>query len=83
MFRMYIRKAAELFGVTRTREIYDKAIEALPDAEAASVCLQYAQLEVKLGEIDRARAIYSYSAQLCDPRVWHTWSRGRSCLHPL
>lgn len=44
---MYIRKAAELFGVTRTREIYEKAIEMLPDSDAAAICTQYAQLEVQ------------------------------------
>lgn len=71
LFRMYVRKASELFGITRTREIYEKAIEMLPDSDAAAICLQYAQLEVKLGEIDRARAIYSYAAQMCDPRVCH------------
>jgi hypothetical protein len=48
VFKMYIRKAAELFGVTRTREIYEKAIEMLPDSDAAAICTQYAQLEVRV-----------------------------------
>jgi hypothetical protein len=26
-------------------------------------------LERKLGEIDRARAVYSHASQICDPRV--------------
>ena len=26
-------------------------------------------METKLGEIDRARAIYSHASQMCDPRV--------------
>jgi len=33
------------------------------------VSIRYAALEMKLGEIDRARAIYSYGSQMCDPRV--------------
>lgn len=33
------------------------------------MCLQYAQLETKLGEIDRARAVYSHGSQFSDPRV--------------
>ena len=33
------------------------------------ICLRYADLETKLGEIDRARAIYSFGSQMCDPRV--------------
>ena len=31
--------------------------------------MSYAQLETKLGEIDRARAIYSHGSQFSDPRV--------------
>ena len=34
-------------------------------------------METKLGEIDRARAIYIHASQMCDPRVtaefWQTW----------
>jgi len=69
MFKMYIQKAAELFGVTSTRDIHQKAIEVLNDREARLMGLQFAELENKLGEIDRARAIYSYISQFCDPRV--------------
>lgn len=34
IFNIYIKRAAEIFGVTHTREIYEKAIEALPDEHA-------------------------------------------------
>lgn len=34
MFNLYIKQAAEIFGVTHTREIYEKAIEVLPDEQA-------------------------------------------------
>ena len=33
------------------------------------MCLRFADLERKLGEIDRARAIYAHCSQICDPRV--------------
>ena len=33
--------------------------------------LSYAELETKLGEIDRGRAIYSHASQMSDPRVRH------------
>ena len=33
------------------------------------MCLRYAQLETKLGEVDRARGIYSHGSQMSDPRV--------------
>lgn len=35
------------------------------------MCLRFADMESKLGEIDRARAIYSFCSQMCDPRVSH------------
>ena len=34
MFTIYLKRAAEAFGVTHTREIYEKAIEILPDKGA-------------------------------------------------
>jgi len=77
MFNIYIQRATEFFGVTRTRTIFEKAIEVLPDRDVKDMCLRYAELERKLGEIDRARAIYMHCAQFCDPRTnptfWETW----------
>ena len=34
MFSIYVKRAAEAFGITHTREIYEKAIEVLPDEGA-------------------------------------------------
>lgn len=34
MFNLYIKQAAEIFGVTHTREIYEKAIEVLPNEQS-------------------------------------------------
>ena len=85
MYNIYLRKAAEIYGVTRTRQIYEKAIETLKEADSRDMCIRFSQLfllqrlilfgtrfaemETKLGEIDRARAIYSHASQMCDPRV--------------
>ena len=42
------------------------------------MCLRFAALERKLGEIDRARAVYAHASQFCDPRVypkfWTEWN---------
>lgn len=77
MFNVYLSKATSSFGVTRTREIFDKAIQSLPERFARDFCLRYAALERRLGEIDRARAIYTFCSQFCDPSVdsdfWVTW----------
>lgn len=79
MFVFYIAKAAANFGLAATRPIYERAIEALPDRQTADMCLRFAELERKLGEIDRARAIYAHASQFCDPRThtefWKQWNQ--------
>ena len=77
MFNFYITKSASNFGLTSTRPIYERAIAALPDKEARDMCLKFAEMERRLGEIDRARTIYGHASQFCDPRTtptfWHKW----------
>ncbi|CRG83963.1 Pre-mRNA-splicing factor syf1 [Talaromyces islandicus] len=77
MFNFYITKSASNFGLTSTRPIYERAIAALPDSEAKDMCLKFAEMERRLGEIDRARAIYGHASQFCDPRTnagfWQKW----------
>lgn len=78
MFTIYIAKAASNYGLPATRTIYERAIESLPDKQTAEMCLRFALMERKLGEIDRARAIYAHASQFCDPRVnpnfWAEWN---------
>ncbi|KAK9729646.1 pre-mRNA-splicing factor syf1 [Basidiobolus ranarum] len=77
MFNFYIAKASASFGIASTREIYERSVEVLPDHQAREMCMRYAELEVKLGEIDRARALYAFGSQFCDPRIvptfWKIW----------
>jgi pre-mRNA-splicing factor SYF1 len=79
MFNFYITKSASNFGLPSTRNIYERAIEMLPDAEARDMCLKFADMEKRLGEIDRARAIYGHASQFCDPRTnpgfWSKWEQ--------
>lgn len=51
--------------------------QVLSDEHAREMCLRFADMECKLGEIDRARAIYSFCSQICDPRVGTVLSLGR------
>ncbi|TFK67922.1 protein prenylyltransferase [Pluteus cervinus] len=78
MYTIYIAKATANYGLTATRPIYQRAIEVLPNQQTAEMCLRFAALERKLGEIDRARAIYAHASQFCDPRVnpkfWSQWN---------
>ncbi|KAL2904036.1 Pre-mRNA-splicing factor SYF1 [Bienertia sinuspersici] len=78
MYEIYIARAAEMFGVPKTREIYEQAIQSgLPDKDVTTMCMKYAELEKSLGEIDRARTIYTHAVQYSDPRtspdLWNQW----------
>lgn len=79
MYNFYITKSASNFGLPSTRGIYERAIAALPDEEARDMCLKFADMEKRLGEIDRARAIYGHASQFCDPRTnpafWTKWEQ--------
>lgn len=77
-YNLYIAKVAHYLGITKTRLIFENAIENLQDNDMVQVGLRYAQLERKMGEIDRARAIYMHISQNSDPRdddqkLWKMW----------
>jgi pre-mRNA-splicing factor SYF1 len=78
MYNVYIAKAASNYGLPATRAIYERALSALPPGPTAKLCLRFASLERKLGEVDRARAVYAHGAQFADPRVspeyWAAWN---------
>ena len=77
MHRLYIKKVEQHYGVTKTRPAYERAIAELDDDMARVICLEYAEVEKKLGEVDRARAVYQHGSQFADPRreqlYWHKW----------
>jgi len=78
VFCVLIAKTQEFFGATKAREVYERAIEALPEGNGLiNMCMKYARTEAALGEIDRSRAIFVHCSQFCDPRkesnFWSSW----------
>jgi pre-mRNA-splicing factor SYF1 len=77
MYRLYIKKVEQHYGVTKTRSVYERAISELNDDMSREICLQFSQMETKLGEIDRARAILIHGSQFADvrrePSYWQQW----------
>ncbi|KAF5104854.1 hypothetical protein DV451_000247 [Geotrichum candidum] len=77
MYKYVIERTIEVFGLAATRPIFERAINALPENEAKEMCLEFINVEEKLGEIDRARTLFSYGSQFADPRVstdyWEKW----------
>lgn len=77
-YQLYIAKTTKYLGVTATRDVYQEAIAALKDDQAsAKLCLDFAKMESSLQEVDRARGVLTYGAQMADPRrnpeYWTTW----------
>ena len=77
-YQLFITKTQQYLGVTATRDVYQTAIEALEDAPASQLCLDFSKMEASLHEIDRARAVLVYGAQMADPRrndhYWKAWN---------
>ena len=77
LFLFYAKKVADYYGATKTREVYERAMEVVPDERVKDIALRFADLETKLGEIERARAIFSYASQFCNPQTqisfWELW----------
>ena len=74
---------SDTMRAAQVREIYETAIEeqeegGLGDEDCKRMCLRYAALERRLGEIDRARAIYVHASSLADPCTdpgfWADWN---------
>lgn len=84
MYRLYIARMGTLFGVTRTRPIFEEALAELQYAEEVmEFARRFADAETQLGEIDRARAIFKHAARVADARApeqtpagryWKAWS---------
>ena len=76
-YQLFVAKTVKYLGVTTTRPLYERAIAALEDEPAAKMCLEFANMETSLGEIERARTALTYGAQLADPRrfpeYWSKW----------
>lgn len=77
-YQLYIAKTTKYLGLTATRDVYQEAIATLQDDQAtAKLCLDFAQMESSLQEVDRARGVLTYGAQMADPRrnpeYWTAW----------
>ena len=80
---VYLSKASEMMGIGKVREVFERAIEAegpaaLPASDCRDLCQRYATLEVKLGEVDRARSLWTHGAAMANPAqstaYWAAWN---------
>jgi pre-mRNA-splicing factor SYF1 len=80
VYEVHVARATELYGVLKARDVYCQAISGggLPDEHATTMCVRFADLEIGLGEVARARALYVYAASFTGPEVrpefWKRWN---------
>jgi pre-mRNA-splicing factor SYF1 len=82
VLNLQIAKASEYYGVTRTRKLFERAFELVEGGDRVQMGLRFAKMERKMGEIERARAIYQHLSQFCNPRqremeeqFWQIWEK--------
>lgn len=51
MYRLYVKKVEQHFGVTKARPVYERGIAELNDDQSRQLCLEFADMERKLGEV--------------------------------
>ena len=77
-YSIYIAKVAKLLGITKTRPVFEDALQNLPEKEVLVLGRKYAELERNLGEMERARGVMGHISQFSDPRddadgLWKEW----------
>lgn len=76
LYRLLVVKTATLWGVSRTRAVYVEALQSLQDLEAVvEFACRFSMMERRLGEVDRARAIYVECCRIVDTRVGGDFAR--------
>ena len=65
----YIEYVHEMHGPARTRDIYESAMATLANEDIKNVDIKFAEMEMELNDVPRARAILAHASQVCDPRV--------------
>ena len=78
MWSLLIVRTGEIKGGQVAREVLNTAVNSLPEGDAlVHFGLLYAELETSFGELARARGIYEYISEFCDPRrypkFWEIW----------
>lgn len=80
VFYMLLAKTLEYFGISQMRIIFEESFRTFTEEEQVTgFGVMFADIERKLGEIDRSRAIHHYTSQYIDPRrpgaetFWETW----------
>ncbi|CAR28037.1 hypothetical protein ZYGR_0N05250 [Zygosaccharomyces rouxii] len=72
-----VSKAQRLLGGEAARPYYEECLQSIPNSKVIPQALAFAEMETQLGELNRAREILKYGAQLFHPsknvELWEFW----------
>lgn len=72
-----ISKARRLLGGEASRPYFEECLQNIPNSKVIPQTLAFAEMETQLGELNRAREILKYGAQLFHPsknaELWEFW----------
>lgn len=79
MYRYYVSRVVDNFGLPASRRIFQQAIDNLNDSDANAIAQEFIRVEEKLGEIERARTLYGFASQFNNPEThadfWEKWQQ--------
>ncbi|QLG72777.1 hypothetical protein HG535_0D04860 [Zygotorulaspora mrakii] len=77
LWKICLSKAKSLLGEGGSRKLYEECIQSMPNSKIIGIVIDFAETETRLNEIDRAREIFRYGAQLLPPQkninLWGSW----------
>ncbi|EFC49847.1 predicted protein [Naegleria gruberi] len=99
LYQLYITRITETYGVAKAREVIDLALNQSVEMNNAKeesyvfirdLALKYVYMELKLGEVDRARSIFAFASSFCNPdntdhftKFWDRWQKFEKCYGNL
>ena len=82
IYSILISKTSKYFGITKTRNFFNKAMDNLDKDHILEIGLKYISIESKLGELGRARSIFKHLSQFFNPTnevlkeaFWDVWEQ--------
>jgi pre-mRNA-splicing factor SYF1 len=67
MYRLYAKKVEQHFGITKVRPVLERAIAELSDDQARQLCIEFADIERKLGEVGSVCSLFGCWCAVCLP----------------
>lgn len=66
IYLLWSRKSEESLGAPATRKVFERAMNKLPEKMIPFIAMRFADMECRLGEIERSRAILQHASLLSD-----------------